>query len=295
MGFHPDTLKTSRRLRTLTLHLRQSKCCFIPPVNDLRRPYGFVSAENKDKDEDKDMSKDGDDEGFGGDVLSHRFVTRPRWTWDWQLPILTTLRLNSEFAYWFKFKMLHGCPCLTTSSLHMRTAFGHHTQVITQADLSVPGAEEGSQELIVASSLRRLYMNGHWSFENPSVLMRFVGRMFPKLEKLTTKAWQSVTIGLFVEALRAKSRTTTEAAVAAEGAGIGVSPLTTTTLFWPRPSKEEEVEWGVFPLPCQHANYDQRAAEYSDQGKDVVWNRLICSGTEYIIRRDREVAVHTVE
>ncbi|KAK5821479.1 hypothetical protein F5H01DRAFT_319017 [Linnemannia elongata] len=217
LGFHPDTLKTTRNLRVLTLLLMQSKCCFIPPINELKRSYGLVSAEKKNK--DKDKSKD--ERGDGDDISSPPFVTRPRWTWDWQLPNLTTLRLNSEFAYWFEFKMLHGCQALERLSLHMRTTFGHHTRVITQADLVVPGAGEGSQERIVAGSLRRLYMNGHWSFENPSVLMQFVGRMFPKLEHLTAKAWEDVTVGLFVKAIRIRSRAImAEAAAAAIVAGV---------------------------------------------------------------------------
>lgn len=286
LGFHPDTLKATRGLQALILLLKQSKCCFIPPVNELRRTYGLVSGESKDK--DKDTLEDR--EGNGGNASSPRFVVRPRWTWDWQLPSLTTLRLNSEFAYLVEFKMLHGCPSLETLSLHMRTTFGHHIRVITQADLSVPCAKEGSQAFIVASRLQRLYMNGHWSFENPSVLMQFVGRMFPKLENLTAGAWEGVTVGLFVEAIRASSRATMTAA-----AGVGVDPLTTTTLFWPRPSKEEEVEWGVFPHPCQHANYNQRAAKNYDQGKGVLLNQLFCSGREYLILREQEVVADAAE
>ncbi|OAQ32647.1 hypothetical protein K457DRAFT_153481 [Linnemannia elongata AG-77] len=96
LGFHPDTLKTTRNLRVLTLLLMQSKCCFIPPINELKRSYGL-------------------------------------------------------------------------------------------ADLFVPGAGEGSQERIVAGSLRRLYMNGHWSFENPSVLMQLsgsdLGRLWQKQQQ----------------------------------------------------------------------------------------------------------------
>ncbi|KAF9118789.1 hypothetical protein BG015_006518, partial [Linnemannia schmuckeri] len=47
-----------------------------------------------------------------------------------------------------------------TDSIHAYT-------FITQADLFVPGAEEGSTlERIVAPNFWRLYMNGHWSFED---------------------------------------------------------------------------------------------------------------------------------
>ncbi|KAG0073698.1 hypothetical protein BGZ90_011375 [Linnemannia elongata] len=53
LGFHPDTLKTTRNLRVLTLLLMQSKCCFIPPINELKRSYGLVSVEKKNKDKDK--------------------------------------------------------------------------------------------------------------------------------------------------------------------------------------------------------------------------------------------------
>ncbi|KAF9288093.1 hypothetical protein BGZ88_008311 [Linnemannia elongata] len=173
LGFHPDALKTTRNLRVLTLLLMQSKCCFIPPINELKRSYGLVSAEKKNKDKDKSKDERGDD------------------------------------ASWL--------PGPREIIPHMRTTFGHHTRVITQADLFVHGAREGSQERIVAGSLRRLYMNGHWSFENPSVLMQFVGRMFPKLEHLTAKAWEDVTVGLFVKAIRIRSR-----AIMAEAAAAAI-------------------------------------------------------------------------
>ncbi|KAF9151727.1 hypothetical protein BG015_006274 [Linnemannia schmuckeri] len=251
LGFHPDTLKSTQNLKVLTLLLKQSKCCFIPPVAELRRSYGLFSAEDKDT----SNGDEGDD-----DISSPPFVIRPRWTWDWQLPVLTTLRLNSEFAYLFEFKMLHGCPALETLSLHMRTTFGRHTRVITQADLFVPGAEgESTPERIVAPNLWKLYMNGHWSFEDPAVLNQFIGNMFPRLSQMSARAWDGVTLGSFVELFRTTG-----------------GHVKSTTIFVPPPSADEEFKLGMYPLP--HANYRR--------GDDELPNQLFISGREYIVRKE---------
>jgi hypothetical protein len=63
------------------------------------------------------------------DAATTTNLGRPIWTWDRDLPMLTHLLLNAEFAYGFQFKILQGVPrlcCLTvlirsTSSLHNRT------------------------------------------------------------------------------------------------------------------------------------------------------------------------------
>ncbi|OAQ32648.1 hypothetical protein K457DRAFT_289474 [Linnemannia elongata AG-77] len=118
---------------------------------------------------------------------------------------MTVLRLNTEFAHMFEFRKLHGCLALAKLSLHMRTEHRKHIRLITRADLLVPGSttadgsiQEQEQERIVALKLWKLHKDGHWSFEDPSILSHFVGGMFPQLSQLTARAWDGVTFGSYV-------------------------------------------------------------------------------------------------
>lgn len=111
-------------------------------------------------------------------------------------------------------------------------------------------------------------MNGHWSFEDTSVLSHFVGGMFPKLYRLNARAWDGVTVGSFVNLLRTTG-----------------SCIASTTIFLPQPSAEEEAELGVKPLP--HVNYRRTADEKS--------NRLYISGREYVVRKEAARASEKLE
>lgn len=119
------------------------------------------------------------------------------------LPRLKLLVLTSEFAYRFEFKMLQGCPALEYLRIHLRTAAtdGEYTRVISERDLYVDG-RVSSRSRIVAPSLRKLYMNGRWSIGSTKVLLQFLGRMFPKVERLTARGWQNVSVGSLVVVAR---------------------------------------------------------------------------------------------
>ncbi|KAG0276262.1 hypothetical protein BGZ96_003393, partial [Linnemannia gamsii] len=61
---------------------------------------------------------------------------------------------------------------------------------------------EGTHDRIVAPKLRKLHMHGRWAFQDQNVMAEFVGGMFPKLQRLTARAWSGVSIGSFVNAIR---------------------------------------------------------------------------------------------
>ncbi|KAF9096410.1 hypothetical protein BGX23_011341 [Mortierella sp. AD031] len=78
---------------------------------------------------------DGDDDHHHvSDDPASAEIRRPRWTWDWFLPRLTTLELNSEFVYKFQFRILSRCPVLKElkQNIHVQ---GDHTQVLRRSDL----------------------------------------------------------------------------------------------------------------------------------------------------------------
>ncbi|KAF9111739.1 hypothetical protein BGX30_007495, partial [Mortierella sp. GBA39] len=62
-------------------------------------------------------------------------IRRPVWTWDWNLPKLTELRLESEHAYRFQFRMLGGTPSLVELSINCRSKSGLHRRTTGLEDL----------------------------------------------------------------------------------------------------------------------------------------------------------------
>ncbi|KAF9926660.1 hypothetical protein FBU30_003804 [Linnemannia zychae] len=112
LSFHPDTLKSTKRLERLTLYANE--------------------AEHHDNQDSKSDNT----------TLTIFSVQRPIWTWDWNLPNLTYLRLCVAFGYRFQFRMLEGTPSLrelivdSNSNVHRRIGFEdlikpgfHHSQL----------------------------------------------------------------------------------------------------------------------------------------------------------------------
>ncbi|KAF9546199.1 hypothetical protein EC957_009937 [Mortierella hygrophila] len=95
---------------------------FTPPVEELNQSYGI---------------QDGSPARLTTPATDFELnITRPRWTWDRHLPLLTYLHLTSEFAYLFEFKFLQGCPVLKTLWLDIRsTITGEHIGVNSEAEL----------------------------------------------------------------------------------------------------------------------------------------------------------------
>ncbi|KAF9149893.1 hypothetical protein BG015_008284 [Linnemannia schmuckeri] len=82
-----------------------------------------------------------------GKAISMTLVTPyQRWqpirTWDWELPMLATLQLDSEFAYTFQFRMLVGTPNFVSLSVDIGSRSSDlHKRIIRVADLLLkPGS-----------------------------------------------------------------------------------------------------------------------------------------------------------
>ncbi|KAH7038617.1 hypothetical protein BKA57DRAFT_473713 [Linnemannia elongata] len=238
LSFHPMTLESTPELTTLKLSMHRSEHCFIPPDAELSSCHGL------------------DTEGDGSQTASNILSVRPLWTWSWHLPCLKHLALKSEFAYRFEFKMLQGCPALEYLRLHMRTTDQHPSRVISEKDLYLHGSVT-SHNRIVAPKLRKLYMNGCWFIENPSVLLpQFLGRMFPKLERLVARGWQNVSVGSLVKVVREEGRHIKMVRTDMEG------PV----------SEEDKREMGMV----------LRSDEYM-KPDEFMRNRFFCSEREYLI------------
>ncbi|KAG0295211.1 hypothetical protein BGZ96_012313 [Linnemannia gamsii] len=99
----------------------------------------------------------GDADGGGGDhsTISTLLQRRPVWTWDWELPKLTSLILNGEFAYRFKFRMLDGTPGLADLSINLNSLSHQHKRHVSFADLLKPGFQHPAMERILARDQER--------------------------------------------------------------------------------------------------------------------------------------------
>ncbi|KAF9909875.1 hypothetical protein EC991_007865 [Linnemannia zychae] len=185
LTFHPKTLGQTPQLVSLDLLTRTDR--FIPPVEELNQPYYSAN------------------------------VPRPCWTWDWYLPHLKTLDLAGEIAFLFEFRMLRGCPALTSLTLDMISTDAQHTKVITADDLFLTSSDSSStintsnnneeqqstREHIVAPSLKSLTMRGAWIMEDDYVFAEFLLGMFPNLECLEEEGeWGGPTIDGFVLLIR---------------------------------------------------------------------------------------------
>ncbi|KAF9087028.1 hypothetical protein BGX23_008412 [Mortierella sp. AD031] len=190
LTFHPATLNSTKSLTFLFLTVCETpgSVCFIPPVEELERSYGIQS----------------NSEAEPATIDSEPQIIRPLWTWDWDLPRLTNLRLEAEFAYRFEFRMLEGCPALVFLDLDICTADGQHMRVIEEADMFVAaaaGVAGRARKRIVAPSVRKLAVYGNWWIED-SLLEGFLMDMFPNLEMLMEKKWKGVTLEGLLNVIR---------------------------------------------------------------------------------------------
>ncbi|KAG0286392.1 hypothetical protein BGZ96_009483 [Linnemannia gamsii] len=148
LTFDPSTLLSTTKLRHLSISVHATNVNdmddyyfenFIPPVDELCRSYGI---------------KTGQLAAVAEMDLAPPEVIRPRWTWDWNLPLLSSLQLTAEFALLFEFRMLLGCPSLGWLYLVIRsirdrrdvwdvsaqpcTPVPSQTRTISETDLSMP-------------------------------------------------------------------------------------------------------------------------------------------------------------
>ncbi|KAF9136034.1 hypothetical protein BGW39_007997 [Mortierella sp. 14UC] len=187
LSFHPDILNSTVALGELWIGIERDDVdsYFIPPHEELDRSFGV-------------------DVTLGSGAAPR--LARPRWTWDWYLPQLTSLTLTAEFAFRFQFRMLQGCPALDFMSLYMRASLNTapRTRVLKMSELFMPRTTAGTgqkEEAIVAPALTVLRLTGRWEIDN-SMLEQFFIRMFPKLEDLEEDGMHGYLLENLVEVVR---------------------------------------------------------------------------------------------
>ncbi|KAK3824141.1 MAG: hypothetical protein JOS17DRAFT_792804 [Linnemannia elongata] len=193
LSFHPATFHTTTQLTDLSVTVTcfsnddfdydfdyestnyegddfTSPHCYIPPLDELYRSYGLQDNCTIPSTPPR--------------------IIRPNWTWDWDLPHLVSLKLSSEFAFLFQFRMLQGCLALQTLELEIRTYGAGHTRTITESDM----IHSSSGKPIVLPALTKLRMHGPWEFPSPSFALQFLTGMFPNLEYLSAIGWTGISL-----------------------------------------------------------------------------------------------------
>lgn len=190
LTFHPDTLRVTSQLQNLRVEVFGYRGqTFIPPVEELmasfqRHPQETTSLLGMEEDslEESTIAQ----VGGGGH--------RPLWTWDWHLPQLRTLRLASEFAYMFQFRMLLGCPSLENLSLVISTDDQLHERRLSLQDFLLPDSATPSDpskgdlpqqhqnqgRFLVAPKVKELHLYGNFIIED-EVLDVMYGITFAKM------------------------------------------------------------------------------------------------------------------
>lgn len=218
LTFDPATLDSTPKLTSLYIFTGDMDAprVFIPPVQELERSYGMQGEYDQEQDE----------EGVGeisfqtGSDGTTNIIVRPRWTWNWDLPVLTCAMFNSEFAYRFQFRMLQGCPHLETLQLNMTSMDGPHahTRVLSDADLFIPpfsslsssstssshsisGNNIQQGERIASPSLRFLELSGHWVIDD-MLLGEFLAGTFPNLTTFKKKTFGGISLVGLLKVMR---------------------------------------------------------------------------------------------
>ncbi|KAG0283295.1 hypothetical protein BGZ96_012342 [Linnemannia gamsii] len=210
LTFNPTTLSSVTKLTSLIIQVQPRYYVhvargFIPPLEELDRSYGFLN----------DSETAMDDLVLG--------MVRPLWTWDWHLPLLTSLNLSSEFALFFEFKMLNGCPALKTLILDIQSSTPEeHTRFICDGDLWI-SAEDSARydessalssspstqpttEFICAPALAHLELGGEWVIES-DIMPAFLTDLFPELTDVYLNGWNMTTLESLLELVRAMPST----------------------------------------------------------------------------------------
>ncbi|KAF9135927.1 hypothetical protein BGX30_011394 [Mortierella sp. GBA39] len=206
LAFDPTTLDST--LKLISLRIYTGNCTdshfFIPPVQELERSYGTQSLYGQDEEDDEEEGE-GDASIQTGPDGTTDVILRPRWTWNWNLPVLSYAMFTAEFAYRFQFRMLQKCPQLEVLHLDMTSMDGPdaHTRVLSRADLFASissSASSGSysgniqnDERIVARRIYMLELKGQWAIDD-SLLPEFLAGMFPKLKYFNEKTFGGISL-----------------------------------------------------------------------------------------------------
>ncbi|KAF9136045.1 hypothetical protein BGW39_008008 [Mortierella sp. 14UC] len=217
--FHPETLRHTRELETLTLITDSDRFMrnFIPEPGVLLS-YDYPSLKEEAEAIRTAMTAfslsqldDDDDSDSTGQVAEPRpaILRRPCWAWDWELPNLTKLRLSSEFAFRFQFRMLAGCPQLEHLDLCIAVQGDHtpdmteeqltasrdyyyytHKRVVTKSDFlrstwSSRGKDRDREDAYISCpKLKHLHLSGRWSMTDEFLTFLFTTVM-PNLTDVT--------------------------------------------------------------------------------------------------------------
>ncbi|KAG0273142.1 hypothetical protein BGZ95_011039 [Linnemannia exigua] len=211
LTFHPDTLHTTPNITHLKiLTYPRNDACYIPPIEELNRSYGLTSSSPSSSATLNNGAGAG--AGAGAGILEAlpetTAIIRPHWSWDWHLPQLNSLKLTSEFAYRFQFRMLRGCPALDVLDLDIATLEGEHPRFLNTSDFHLPVTgtvdnEQRRQLRIIAPHLRTLRLKGRWMFTN-QFLWLLLTQTFPSLAYLTEAGWGGgVTVAGLIRCIRA--------------------------------------------------------------------------------------------
>ncbi|KAG0268975.1 hypothetical protein BGZ95_002235 [Linnemannia exigua] len=213
LTFNPATLSSTTRLKKLSFGVERralfGPLYFIPSVEDLQRSYGIESEPGSPPPPE----------------LAAAFQTvRPRYTWDWPLPFLTSLQLSSEFAYLFEFKMLQELPALVYLALDIRsTITGNPIRIITDADLRIPASNSDISSTTTQSvassltpsswqqklfsedirvpSLKVLRLHGEWIIDD-NAMSTFLATMCPNVKELYFQEWSTTTLESLLKLVR---------------------------------------------------------------------------------------------
>ncbi|KAF9297117.1 hypothetical protein BGZ74_010014, partial [Mortierella antarctica] len=120
LAFHPDTLHSTKVLKTLVLGSHSSfNQSFLPSVHRTLDTNHMDTVDGEPQEEELAL-------------------VRPQWTWDWQLAHLETLDLSVEFALHFQFRMLQSTPSLKQLYLTILSNMPALERVLTDADFTLP-------------------------------------------------------------------------------------------------------------------------------------------------------------
>ncbi|KAF9908950.1 hypothetical protein EC991_009250 [Linnemannia zychae] len=192
LAFDPATLSSTTRLEIMKIRVQPWRVessdpmkGYIPPVEELNESYGIQN------------------ESAATPIGSVLTIIRPRWTWDWELPLLTQLHLSSEFAYLFKFKVLYGCPALEQLHLDISsTSPREHTRVISDSDLVASISNIKAVNRLLLPSLSFLSLSGEWVVED-GIMHRLLTEVFPGIKELYLSWWNITTLESLFEVFRA--------------------------------------------------------------------------------------------
>ncbi|KAF9216553.1 hypothetical protein BGZ59_009151 [Podila verticillata] len=119
LSFHPDTLHSTKELKILSLGtMNESGRMLLPSFRDMYQDNHHQNTAT---------------ETSTADIS----IRRPKWTWDWYLPLLHSLQLTYEFACHFKFQMLQGTPNLQELCLSLYSTGYQVERMLTKDDFTI--------------------------------------------------------------------------------------------------------------------------------------------------------------